>query len=132
MKDQEIQAQHHSDVEEHDAHCYEVHADASLFESGEKARSDLQTDTVDKEDQAQLLHEVDDFLLSRVGNQLAVRTGNVVAVDVTDYDADKQHESHAERNAAELNPAQLHAQTDHQSIDDDQVGNGTRICNEVC
>ena len=57
--------QHNGDnhAEEEGKHGYHVQRKSALLESGEGYRSHLQTDRIDKQYQAELLHEVQQMLL---------------------------------------------------------------------
>ena len=119
VEHEEVQTQHHCHVEQHDAHGDEVHAHAALLERGEKARAYLQTDAINKENQAQFFYEVDRGFL------LGVVDAAEVVEQMSRHDTHKQDERYAEGNAAELDFPQFHAQADYDGIKHNKVGDGT-------
>jgi hypothetical protein len=133
IKHEEIKAKHHQDIEHYNTYGDKVHPYATLLESSKETRAYLQTNAVNKEDQAQFLDKVYQFLLGRVRDcATRSRIYNIIAVDVTYQDTYEKHKRNTESYTPELNLSQLHAQTDDQCIDHYQVGNRTGICNNVC
>ena len=119
---EEIETDHHGNVEQHEAEGEHVHAQTAGFEGLEEARADLQTDAVDKKDEAELLDHVDHVLLSGHGRRgIGIKK---VGADVSDENTDEEHPRHTEGNTvftADAPTTQTHAETDHQGVQNHEV-----------
>ena len=125
VEHQIVEPEHHGDVEQHDAHGHEVHLDASPFERLEEAGSHLQTNAIHKEDQTEVLHEVQHA--RRAGVAPGRGVGDAARrVEMADDDAGEQDERDAQRDAAHLDLAQEH--THGNDYGENQHDMGHRAC----
>ena len=128
---EEIEADHHGHVEQHEAEGEHVHAQTAGFEGLEEARAYLQTDAVDEKDEAEFLDHVDHVLLSGHGRRgIGIKK---VGADVSDENTDEEHPRHAEGNtvfAADAPTSQAHAETDHKGVQNHEVRRVLRVLEE--
>ena len=98
-------------VEYNNAHSHEVHLHTVFFKRLKETRTNLQTDTVDKENQAKVLDKRK--YVSRTGIS-SVRVGNAeLVVDVAYHNAGKQHEGNAQWYTSDLDFAEYNAYSNH-------------------
>ena len=88
--------------QKYDEHSQHIQLDATIAQRRDEARTHLNTDGVDKEDETKLLYKVADFW---VDGQTKVR----------EHNADKQYPSDTQRYRAELNAVQQQSDGDSQS-----------------
>ena len=99
-------------AQQHDARSQHVERDASLAERGEEARTYLQADGVDEEDETKLLDEV--------------RGGGIEQeAEVARHDTHEEYPRHAQRHAAKLDSIQPEADGDDHGHDKHRVGHAT-------
>ena len=125
VEDEVVEGQHGEHVERHNADRDEVHLHTALLERLEEARTDLQTDAVHKQNQAEVLDKGQDLGGTGVA---AVGVGNARGVvDVSDYNAREQHEGNAQGDAAELDLAEHNAHGNHQAVEHHDVRHRTGV-----
>lgn len=120
VKEQIVAGEHHSHVEQNGAHGQQIELNATLFETLEEAGTHLQAYAEDKENEAEILDE----------RECGVRLGRCQA-QVTGKDAHKQDKADTQRDAANLNLAQVHAKGNNHSIEQGDVGDRSRRCEQV-
>ena len=96
VEEEVVASKHHGNVEQNHGCGEQVERDAALAEALEEARSHLQTDAEDKEDEPEVLYEREDAC------------GGCEA-DVSGKDARKEHECDSQRDAANLDFPQQYA-----------------------
>ena len=119
---EEVEADHHGHIEEHEAEGEHVHAQAARFEGLKEAGAHLQSDAVDEKNEAELLDHVDHVLLSgNGGDRVCIK---IMCADVSDENTDEEYPRHAEGNtvlAADAPTSQAYAETNDQGIQNNQV-----------
>ena len=96
VKEDEVAAEHHQDVEQDGSGSQPVELDALGAEALEETRSHLHTDHEYEEYQSEVLYESEDG-------------GRGGEPNVTSHDAGKQHEGHAKRDAEHFDLAEVYA-----------------------
>ncbi|CDD48403.1 uncharacterized protein BN800_01404 [Bacteroides sp. CAG:875] len=99
-----IQNQCYCNVQEHNSHRQQVERDTPSLERRKKGRTDLKSDTEDKENQSEVLYERKN---SRISGK----------AEVSCQDSDKQDECNSQRNAEEFNFSQQYPRRNYKSIE---------------
>lgn len=119
---EEVEADHHGHIEEHEAEGEHVHAQTARFEGLEEAGTHLQSDAVDEKNEAELLDHVDHVLLSGDGgDRVCIK---IMCADVSDENTDEEYPRHAEGDTvftADAPTSQADAETDDQGIQNNQM-----------
>ena len=101
-------------AEDHDRRREHVQLHPLLPQRREEAGAELQADREDKQDQPELLHEIERVVIDRFA-------------EVPDEDPREQHARRAEPDAAELQAPERHAQHAHEREHADGVRDGLRF-----
>ena len=102
----------HRNVQRNDEHSQPIKHHASFLKRGEEARSHLEADGENEQDESELLNELDNVRVH-------------IESQVPGQDAHKQDESGSQRNPKDLLLTQYHAQCYHERIDEDGVRHAT-------
>ncbi|EJX07373.1 hypothetical protein EVA_04517 [gut metagenome] len=121
VEHQEVKSQHYKDVQSYDPHCNEIHTYTTLFEGSKETRTNLQTDTVDKQDQTEFLDKVDQVFL------VCMRNACKLIKKMTCQNTCKKHEGNAKGYTAQLDLAQFDTDTDYRRVKNYEVRNRTGI-----
>ena len=111
-------SKHHADVEQDRGYGQAVERESVFLETLKEARSHLQAYHEDKQDESEILAEIEDGSRGR-------------EMDMSGYDASEENKSDAQRNAEHLYFPQIHAHGNNNSIEQYDVGDGFIGCEKI-
>ena len=110
VKQEQVCAYSHNNIESYQKHRQAVHRHTSLKEGTEERRTDLQSKAVNEQYQSEILNET-------YGLDISCET------EMSHYNTCKQYECHAERYPAEFEFSQQYAYGNHKRVEKKQMGN---------
>ena len=118
IEDDEVEHEHRDDVQPHDAHCQRIGRDAAFGKALEEARTDLQADAIDEEDETKVLNIVQHLQVAR-------------ETDMTGQDAGEEHEGDTQGDAEDFVTAEEYAHGDDQRVQQHDVCDGVGVGEKI-